>query len=199
MDSGLAVAAAGVAFARAAGDAAPPLTWERVAERTTLYLHALGIRDPLQCERLIARIRQRWDARVHATPLEDPVEAAIEETCSLLDGWLCTELGIDGERAALFTARAAVLSGAVPNWSARFAGVSGDSIATQIHAASVHPLPEPAPLTMEPSVIHLCCYRLRHRVAAAFGVLIGSHPIAAPGTTAVADSAADSIKAGPPR
>jgi hypothetical protein len=192
MDSGLAAAAAPVP---AVGGDAPPITWERVAERITLYLHALGIRDPLQCERLIARIRQRWDARVHATPLEDPVEAAIEETCALLDGWLCTELGIDGERGALFTARAAVLSGAVPNWSARFAGVSGESVAAQIHAASVHPLPEPAPLTMEPSVINLCCYRLRHRVATAFRVLTGSHPIAAPGTPA----AADSNKVGNPR
>ena len=198
MDSGLMTAVAAVAAGGTVAPAvggAPAITWERVAERVTLYLHALGIRDPLQCERLIARIRQRWDARVHATPLEDPVETAIEETCALLDAWLGAELGIAGERAALFIARAAVLSGAVPNWSARFAGVSGESIAASIHTASVQATPEPAPLTMVPSTIHLCCHGLRRRIATAFRVLIGSHPLTGPGS----DPIPDSTKTGHPR
>ncbi|HYN77060.1 MAG TPA: hypothetical protein VES73_04620, partial [Lamprocystis sp. (in: g-proteobacteria)] len=148
MDSGIAPAAA-------VGGDRPPVTWERVEQRLTRYLRALGIQDPLQFERVIARIRQRWDLRVNAAPLEDRIEAGIEEACAQLDAWLVAELGIEGDRSALFSARAAVLSGAVPNWGARFAGISGESIAAQIRAASVQPLPEPASLAMEPSTIDL--------------------------------------------
>ena len=153
-----------------------------MAERLTRYLRALGIRDPLQSERLIARIRQRWDVRVNAAPLEDRLETAIEEACALLDTWLTAELGIEGDRAALFSARAAVLSGAVPNWGARFAGISGESIAAQIHAASVQAVPEAAPLVMEPSPIDLLGHSVRGRIATAFRVLIGSHTAVDPGT-----------------
>ena len=172
----------GIATAPEVGGNLPPVTWERVAERLGRYLHALGIRDPLQSERLIARIRQRWDVRINAAPLEDKIEAAIEEACALLDIWLTAELGIAGDQAALFSARAAVLSGAVPNWGARFAGISGESIAAQIHAASVQPVPELAPLAMEPSTINLLGHGVRSRIATAFRVLIGSHPVAVSGT-----------------
>jgi hypothetical protein len=174
MDSGIAVGPVADAGVRANLTMA---TWELVAERVTLYLHAMGIRDPLHCERLRARIRQRWDLRVNAAPLEDRVEAAIEESCALLDQWLVGELGLEGERATLYAARAAVLSGTIADWAARFAGVSGESIAAPIRAACVQALPEPAPLPMEPSTIHLCCHHLRRRISTAFRVLIGTHPV----------------------
>jgi hypothetical protein len=171
------------------------LTWERVAQRVERYLGAMGVTEPLHRARLTARIRQRWEARVNAAPLEDPVETAIEETCALLDAWLCSEMDIEGDRAALFAARAAVLSGAVPNWAARFAGVGGDSIAAQIRGASVQAIPEPAPLTMEPTTIDLCCHRLARRIVAAFRVLIGSVPV--PDSTG--RKAADATPAGQPQ
>jgi hypothetical protein len=178
MDSGVAVAGqSGVTFAAADRS---PAAWVRVSQRVALYLRALGIEDPLHRERLLVRIQQRWEARVSAVPLEDPVEAGIEEAYTLLDTWLCAELDITGEVDALFTARAAVLSGAVPNWTARFAGVSGESIAAQVRAAGVQPEPEPAPLDMEPSTINLCCHDLGRRITGALRVLAGNEPAAAP-------------------
>lgn len=159
-------------------DAGPSVAvWESAAGRVADYLRAMGIADPLHIDRLSTRVRSRWEARASAVPLEDPVEAGIEETHALLDDWLCVELGIAGDRDALFTARAAVLSGAVANWPARFAGVSGESLAPQIRAASVQAMPEPAPLTMEPSTIDLFGHRLARRIAAAFRVLIGNEPV----------------------
>jgi len=178
MDSGIAMvgqSGAGVAAADRS-----PAAWAPVAERVALYLRALGIEDALHRERLLMRIQQRWEARVI---VEDPVEAGIEEAYALLDAWLCTELDITGEVDALFTARAAVLSGAVPNWSARFAGVAGESIAAQVRAAGVQPEPEPAPLDMEPSTINLCCHDLGRRITGALRVLVGHESAAAPPRT----------------
>jgi hypothetical protein len=157
-----------------------PTTWEQAAERVALYLGALGITDPLQRERVIARVRQRWEVRVNAAPQEDRVETAIEETSALVDAWLVTELGIEDDHDALYRARAALLSGTVPNWQARFAGISGDSLATRIRAAVVQAVPEPAPLTMEPNTIELCCARIRRRIVAAFRILIGRDPVTGP-------------------
>lgn len=150
--------------------------WEQVAGRVADYLRALGVEDPLHRERLAARVRQRLEARAAAVALEDPVEVAIEEAYGLLDAWLCAELGIEGDRDALFIARAAVLSGAVPQWAARFAGVSGESRAAAIQAAGVQALPAYAPLTMAPNTIDLFWRRVGHAIAAVLRHLIGLLP-----------------------
>ncbi|WP_295387562.1 hypothetical protein [uncultured Thiodictyon sp.] len=150
--------------------------WAGVAGRVTDYLRALGIEDQLHLERLAARIRQRLETRAAAVPLEDPLEAAIEEAYGALDAWLCAELGIEGDRSALFTARAAVLSGAVPHWAARFAGVSGESRAAAIQAAVVQALPPDAPLAMVPNTIDLFWRRVGHAIAAALRHLLGMLP-----------------------
>ncbi len=156
--------------------------WDQVADRVADYLRALGIRDPLHLDRLAARIRPRVEARAASTPLEDPVEAAIEEAYGLLDEWLNLELGIEGDRDALFAARAAVLSGAVPNWAARFAGVSGESLAAAIHGASALAVPEAAPLSMEPNTIELFWYRLGRGLAGTLRRLLGYLPAEGPTT-----------------
>lgn len=156
--------------------AAPDNAWEAVCGRVADYLHALGVADPLHQERLLLRVRQRFDARSDVTREEDPVEAAIEETYGLLDEWLRTELGIVGDHDALFSARAAVLSGAIPFWSARFAGVSGESCAAAIRAAIVRPVPAEAPLTMEPNTIELFWRRIGRAVAAFLRRLLGLLP-----------------------
>jgi hypothetical protein len=191
MDSGIVMAGvAGHSGVTAAVSDRSPAAWARVSERVALYLRALGIEDPLHRERLLERVQQcwearvsvqqRWEARVSVVPPENPVETGIEETSALLDAWLCAELDIMDERDVLFTARAAVLSGAVPNWAARFAGVSGESIAAQVRAAGVQPTPEPAPLDMESNTIHLCCHDLGPRIIGALRVLAGHEPAIAP-------------------
>ena len=155
---------------------ADPEAWGLAAARVVEYLRALGIADPLHQERLLLRVRQRWEARTDATRLEDPREAAIEETYGLLSEWLAAELGIVGDQDALLSARAAVLSGMVPNWPARFAGVSGESCAPLIHAATVTPVPEEAPLTMVPNTIELFWRRIGRALASVLRRLLGLLP-----------------------
>lgn len=168
----------------------PAELWGKVAGRVTDYLRALGVQDPLHLERLMQRIRQRFEARASLAKLEDPVEAGVEEAYALLDEWLCTELGIEGDRDTLFRARAAVLGGAVPNWVARFAEVSGESLAAPIRAVSVQSIPEYAPLSMEPNTIELFWHRLGRIVATVLRRLISYLP---------ADSAAADAQTGKPQ
>lgn len=144
-----------------------PADWPRAARRVEEYLRAMGVGDPQEIERLLDQVHQRAEARAAAAPLEDPVEAAIEETHALLDRWLIAELGIEGDADRLCAARAAVLNGAIPGWSARWAGFAGESLAPAILAAHLPATPEPAPLTMEPNRIDLLFHRLGPRLLAA--------------------------------
>ncbi len=143
-----------------------PADWQRAERRVSDYLRAMGISDPQEIERLLDQVRQRAAIRAAAAPLEDPVEAAIEEAHSLLDQWLIAELGLEGDADRLCAARAAVLNGAVPGWSARWAGFASDSLAPAILAAHLPATPEPAPLNMEPNRIDLLFHRLGHRFLA---------------------------------
>jgi membrane glycosyltransferase len=143
----------------------PPANWESVAPRVTAYLRALGIRDPLDIERLAARVHARLDATQAVPSAKGPTETAIEETGALLDDWITAEVGIESDRNTLLTARAAVLSGTVRGWAQRWSGVSGERVAARIRAASVQPVPEAAPLTMEPQPIRLLWRTVRTSLA----------------------------------
>ena len=136
------------------------------------YLQAMGVGEPLEVAALTAQVIERLRARAAKAPLENPVEAAVDETYALLDDWLAGELGIGGDLNALFTARAAVLGGGVPGWTSRWAGLSGTNLADAIRAASIAPVPEFAPLTMEPGTIHLCCHRLLPAILAGLRRLV---------------------------
>ena len=138
--------------------------WQRALPRVAAYLAAMGVTAPWEVERLCERVRIRVESRAAAVPLEDPLEAAIEETDALLDRWLAAEVGVVGDSTALYVARAAVLGGAVPGWSAAWAGISEVSVASSIRAAMVSPVPEPDPLPMEPSTIDLFGHRLARRL-----------------------------------
>jgi hypothetical protein len=140
-----------------------PGDWQRAADRITDYLRAMGVREPQEIELLKERVRRRVEARASA-PLEDPVEVAVEETHALLDLWLVAELGDEADHDALYAARAAVLGGGVPGWSARWAGLSGCSLAADIRALSIRAVPQSSPLTMEPNAIDLFLHRLVVRV-----------------------------------
>ncbi|MGE5154604.1 MAG: hypothetical protein ACM3ST_11360 [Bdellovibrio bacteriovorus] len=163
------------------GDLAPPphlgppldpADWQRAARRLDLYLRALGVREPAEAERLREQVRLRVEARSVAAPLEDPVEAAIEETHALLDQWLATELGLEGDANGLCAARAAVLGGGLPGWSARWAGLSDASVADAIRANVITAVPDPASLAMEPNPIDLFLHRLGCRLASRFNRLL---------------------------
>jgi hypothetical protein len=152
-----------------------PEAWEQAAARVSDYLRVMGITDPLHQERLLLRVRQRWDARIDPNRL-DSREAAIEETYGLLSEWLVAELGIVGDQDALLSARAAVLSGMVPSWTARFAGVSGESCAPAIRVATVVPVPSESPLTMVPNTIELFWRRIGRALASVLRRLLGLLP-----------------------
>lgn len=147
--------------------------WERAAQRVIAYLGAMGIREPREQALLREQVRLRVEARAVAVPLEDPVEAAIEETHALLDLWIASELGLEGDADTVFAARAAVLGGGVPGWSARWAGLAERSLANEIRALCVAPVPEPAPLTMEPNSIDLFMHRMTGRIAAILRCVLG--------------------------
>lgn len=161
-----------------------PSDWSRAGERVTAYLVAMGVREPPEIAVLVERVRRQVETRAAAAPLEDPVEVAIEETHALLDRWLVSELGLEGDTNALFAARAAVLGGGLAGWSARWAGLAGRSLAPEIRALSIGAVPEPAPLTMEPNPIDLFLHRLTRRFSTALKRLLGL----APGPSAVARS-----------
>jgi hypothetical protein len=168
MGSGIkrrALAQAEVAAGRTGAQGLEPGDWQRALPRVVAYLAAMGVTAPWEVERLCERVRLCAETRAAAAPLEDPVEAAIEETNALFDQWLASELGLAGDANTLFAARATVLGGVVPGWSARWAGISGDSLASAIRAAMVAPLPESAPLPMEPATIDLFGHRLARRIA----------------------------------
>jgi hypothetical protein len=140
-----------------------PWDWQWATDRVTEYLRAMGVREAQEIELLKEQVRLRVEARA-GTPLEDPMEVAIEETHALLDLWLAAELGRDADNDTLYAARAAVLGGGVPGWSAGWAGLSGHSLADEIRARSVRAVPETAPLTMEPTDIDLFLHRLGTKV-----------------------------------
>ncbi len=144
-----------------------------VERRIIGYLHALGVHDRGEIASLSQQVLERVEFRAKVGHAGEPLEAAIEETHLLLDQWLVSELALDGDANALSAARAAVLEGAVPGWTARWAGRSGESLARRIRAARISSVPEPSPLLMEPNTIRLCCHGFGKRLVARIGRLLG--------------------------
>jgi membrane glycosyltransferase len=139
--------------------------WARLAPRVSAYLEALGVRDPLDIERLSGRLRSRLESHQAQQEVENAAESAIEEAAALLDEWIKTELDIEADPNLLAATRAAVLSGAVPHWAQRWSGVWGESVAQQVRTATVRPVPPEAPLDMEPEPIRLFLRSLVRGVA----------------------------------
>lgn len=137
-----------------------PHARQQALQRVQDYLRALGVTEPREVAALTDQVVERLGARAAKVPLENLIEAAVDETYALLDDWLISELDIDGDLNARFAARAAVLGGGVAGWSSRWAGLSSTNLADAIRAACIAPVPELAALTMEPSTINLCCHRL---------------------------------------
>ncbi|MEY6430815.1 hypothetical protein ABC977_00150 [Thioalkalicoccus limnaeus] len=157
-----------------------PSDWDLVAGRVTEYLRALGVSSARELQSLSEQVRHRLQTRLAAAEVEDPLVVAIEEVWGLLDDWLDRELGLAGDRDSLHATRATVLGGAVPNWTARFAGFTEGDLGGAIRAATVMAVPEPAALDMEPSPILLCCYGVRQRIAARLRRLVGGRASTSP-------------------
>jgi hypothetical protein len=165
MGAGIAAVLAATEPVAGPGPGLDPADWERAARRLDRYLAALGVAEAALRVPLAAQVQERLIPRAAAAPLEDPVEAAIEEANALLDLWLHAELGPESDPDALFQAKAAVLGGAVPGWGARWAGLAEGPVGPAIRAMSLPAVPEPSPLTMEDSTIDLFFHRLGCRIA----------------------------------
>ena len=120
----------------------PPLL-----ERLQAYWAALGVSDP----NLALALSEQTLRRLPDVPEEGESAArAIIAAGELLDDWLAAALDLPRPSPALTAARAALLSGAVPDWpAALFAPPGAAGIALdRLRAAIAEPTPAPSPGAM---------------------------------------------------
>lgn len=120
----------------------PPLL-----ERLQAYWTALGVSDP----NLALALSEQTLRRLPDFPEEGETAArAIIAAGELLDDWLAAALGLPRPSPALTAARAALLSGIVPEWpAALFAPPGAAGIALErLRAAIAEPTPAPSPGSM---------------------------------------------------
>jgi hypothetical protein len=117
---------------------------ESLLDRLQTYWAALGVRDP----NLALALSEQTLRRLPDFPEEGESAArAIIAAGELLDDWLAAALNLPRPSPALIAARAALLSGAVPDWPAALfappgtAGIALDRLRTAI----AEPTPAPSP------------------------------------------------------
>jgi len=120
------------------------------------YWKALGVRDPHLALALSEQTLRRLPA-----PGEDEATRtmqAITAAGELLDDWLANALELPQPSPTLMAARAALLSGAAPDWpAALFAppGAAGQTALESIRLAIAEPTPAPSPGAMPAQRIEL--------------------------------------------
>ena len=120
---------------------------EPLLYRLKAYWAALGVADPNLALALSEQtLRRLPDLREDGESAARAIIAAGE----LLDDWLAAALGLPRPSPALMAARAALLSGAVPDWpAALFAPPGAAGIALErLRAAVADPTPTPIPGAM---------------------------------------------------
>jgi hypothetical protein len=120
---------------------------EPLLEGLKAYWAALGVSDP----NLALALSEQTLRRLPDVPEEGESAArAIIAAGELLDDWLAAALDLPRPSPALTAARAALLSGAVPDWpAALFAPPGAAGIALdRLRAAIAEPTPTPSPSAM---------------------------------------------------
>ena len=120
---------------------------ESLLERLQAYWAALGVSDP----NLALALSEQTLRRLPDVPEErESAARAIIAAGELLDDWLAAALDLPRPSPALTAARAALLSGAVPDWpAALFAPPGAAGIALdRLRAAIAEPTPTPSPGAM---------------------------------------------------
>lgn len=120
---------------------------EPLLEGLKAYWAALGVSDP----NLALALSEQTLRRLPDVPEEGESAArAIIAAGELLDDWLAAALDLPRPSPALTAARAALLSGAVPDWpAALFAPPGAAGIALdRLRAAIAEPTPAPSPGAM---------------------------------------------------
>lgn len=120
---------------------------EPLLESLKAYWAALGVSDP----NLALALSEQTLRRLPDFPAEGEFAArTIIAAGELLDDWLAAALDLPRPSPALTAARAALLSGAVPDWpAALFAPPGAAGIALdRLRAAIAEPAPPPSPGVM---------------------------------------------------
>ena len=136
--------------------APPSPSSELLLARLSAYWRALGVTDPDQVTALSEQAIRRVP-ELPELPGIDPVGRAIVAANDLLDDWLAQALELPRPSAALAAARAALLSGAIPDWpKALFArpGQAGTEL-DRLGAVIAEPAPAPSPGVMPAQRIKL--------------------------------------------
>lgn len=144
----------GAAHYLTAPTAAP--TSEQLHARLGAYWRALGVTDPDQAAALSEQALRRL-SELPETPGLDPLARAIVAAGDLLDDWLARMLDLPRPSRALVAARAALLSGAVPNWPRVLFAPPGEaeSAFEELISALAEPTPAPGPGSMPAQRIDL--------------------------------------------
>ena len=124
--------------------------------RLQAYWQAMGVSDPDQAAALSEQALRRA-AELPEIPGLDTLARAIAAAGEVLDDWLALALELPRSAPDLAAARAALLSGAAPDWpAALFAppGVAETALET-LRSAIAEPAPEPYPGVMPAQRIEL--------------------------------------------
>ncbi len=122
--------------------------------RLGAYWRALGVTDPDQ----VAALSEQALRRVPDPPeFPDLLTGALAAARDLLDDWLAQTLDLPRRSRALAAARAALLSGAVPDWPAVLFAPPGAArdVTDALRAVLAEPTPAPAPGAMPVQRIEL--------------------------------------------
>lgn len=136
--------------------APPSPSSELLLSRLGAYWRALGVSDSDQCVALSEQALRRV-SELPDLPGIDPMGRAIIAANDLLDDWLAQALELPRPSAALAAARAALLSGAMPDWpTALFAppGEAGSGL-ERLNAVIAEPTPAASPGAMPAQHIEL--------------------------------------------
>ena len=129
---------------------------EQLLARLGAYWRALGVSDPDQVAALSQQALRRV-AEMPESPGSDPVARVILAAGDLLDDWLARALELPRPSRELAAARAALLSGAAPDWPAALFAPPGqaDAVVNALRAAIAEPTPPAAPGSMPAQRIDL--------------------------------------------
>lgn len=129
---------------------------EFVLARLGAYWQALGVSDPAQIAALSEQALRRA-AESPEPPGLDQVARALVAAGELLDDWLVRTLELPRPSRELVAARAALLSGAVPDWPAALFAPPGaaSTLLDALRAACAEPTPSPSPGAMPAQRIEL--------------------------------------------
>lgn len=134
----------------------PASSAEFAIARLGAYWRALGVHDPDQVAALSEQALRRATESPESPGLE-PVARALVAAGELLDDWLARTLDLPRPSQELAAARAALLSGAVPDWPAALFAPPGEAgaVLDALRAAIAEPTPSPRTSPMPAQRIEL--------------------------------------------